>query len=89
MKTIVIKDLAHAEQLDAGAMSAVRGGFRLAAPSYSFDYSPKDITKVSAVQDMAQIQSVGNETGVGSALFDDVWARNSTSQKGANNISVH
>jgi hypothetical protein len=89
MKTLSIKDLARTEQLDRSAMSAVRGGWKMGAPSYSFgdvSYTPSYDSSIHATQDLTQFQSVFNSTVDGSAFVDDVHVQNNTSLFGQNNI---
>lgn len=89
MKTILIKDLARNELLDAKAMTNVRGGFAINAPHYKFGdltYAPSYDTSIHATQNLVQMQSVTNATANGSAFLDGVHATNATSQHGQNNI---
>ncbi|MES2259733.1 MAG: hypothetical protein V4724_14525 [Pseudomonadota bacterium] len=92
MKTLIIKDLARTEQLDRTAMTAVRGGWSLSAPSYKFGdvkYAPSYDSSIHATQSLTQMQDVVNATANGSAFLDGVHATNHTSQFGQNNIVTH
>ncbi|MES2259737.1 MAG: hypothetical protein V4724_14545 [Pseudomonadota bacterium] len=89
MKTLTIKDLARTEQLDRSAMSAVRGGWKVSSPSYTFgnvNYTPSYDSSIHATQDLKQMQNVLNATANGSAFLDGIHAKNDTSQFGQNNI---
>jgi hypothetical protein len=89
MKTLTIKDLARTEQLDRTAMSAVRGGWKMSAPSYTFgdvNIAPSYDSSIHAKQNLTQFQSVTNATVDGSAFVDDVHVTNNTSLFGQNNI---
>ena len=89
MKTLTIKDLARTEQLERSAMAAVRGGWRMGAPSYSFGnvtYAPQYDSSIHATQNLGQMQEVLNATANGSAFLDGIHATNNTSQFGQNNI---
>ena len=90
MKTLIIKDLARTEQLDRGAMAAVRGGTSKSPTSYKMgemSYVPK-FGSINATQDLTQMQDVVNATADGSAFLDCVTATNHTKQYGQNNITV-
>ncbi|MES2259736.1 MAG: hypothetical protein V4724_14540 [Pseudomonadota bacterium] len=89
MKTLTIKDLARTEQLDRTAMSTVRGGWKMPAPSYTFgnvNYAPTYDSSIHATQDLKQMQEVVNATANGSAFLSGIHATNHTSQFGQNNI---
>lgn len=89
MNTLIIKDLARAEQLGGKAMAEVRGGWSMNSPSYKLgnvSYAPHYDSSIHASQDLAQVQDVVNATANGSAFLDGVSARNTTSQSGRNNI---
>jgi hypothetical protein len=91
MKTLTIKDLARAEQLDSAAMAGVRGGWKMSSPSYKFGnvmYAPQYDSSIHAVQDVTQEQSVLNATANGSAFVEGVHVKNTTEQFGQNNIVV-
>jgi hypothetical protein len=94
MKTLTINDLARTEQLDRHAMAAVRGGFKMGAPSYSLHpmpptYSPSGDSSIHATQDLQQYQNVINATANGSGFLQGVHASNDTSQFGQNNVVVY
>jgi hypothetical protein len=95
MKTLIIKDLARAEQLDRTAMAAVRGGWKMGTPSYSPgekksapDYSsyPSYDSSIHATQSLVQMQDVVNATANGSAFLDKIQVHNDVSQTGTNKI---
>lgn len=89
MKTILIKDLARNEALDAKIMSTVRGGSSMNSPYYKLgdlSYTPSYDASIHATQDLVQMQSVVNATANDSAFLNGVHATNTTSQSGQNNI---
>ena len=89
MKTLTILDLALIEQLDPPTRAAVRGGWKMGSPSYSFSdpkYAPSYDSSIHATQNLVQMQDVVNATANGSAFLDGVHATNKTSQSGQNNI---
>jgi hypothetical protein len=89
MKTILIKDLARNEALDAKAMTTVRGGTSMNSPYFTMgdlSYIPSYDSSIHATQELFQMQSVTNAVANGSAFVDGVHATNTTSQDGQNNI---
>ncbi|MDQ0143983.1 hypothetical protein [Cupriavidus necator] len=87
MTTLTLTDLTTAETLDRKGMQAVRGGRALLpfVPVFqplnlSFDKS------ITAVQEIAQMQSVTNLNGNGSAFLDHVKSDVRTNQSATNNI---
>ena len=89
MKTLTIKDLIRADELDHGAMAAVRGGHGMSQSSWLPSIEPKKSgPSLDATQDLAQFQKVVNATANGSAFIDCVDVTNNTSQYGQNNILV-
>ncbi|RJG05544.1 hypothetical protein D3870_05510 [Noviherbaspirillum cavernae] len=85
MKTLSIKDLAIAEELDAEGMSAVRGGtYKMPKMPYLPDsYGSTSTTNISIDQVNNQAQS--NPTGNNSAVFcGNIEAWNN--QQGSNSI---
>jgi hypothetical protein len=95
MKTLTIKDLAREQELDAGSMAAVRGGYNMGsqycAPSFAFCPPPYGgagsiDSSLHATQDLRQAQQVFNETADGSAFLSGVDVTNKTKQFGQNNI---
>ncbi|MFJ1471801.1 hypothetical protein [Massilia orientalis] len=90
MQTLIINDLAQSCELDHKQMASVRGGHGTSSPSYSLYPmpSPTYSKTVNATQNLAQIQSVLNETADGSAFVSGVTANNNTSQFGQNNLLV-
>jgi hypothetical protein len=89
MKTLTIKDLARTEQLDSTAMAGVRGGWMMNSPSYKagdVTYAPSYDSSITAVQNLAQKQSVFLATANDSAFIDGVHVNSDVSQKGNNTI---
>ena len=89
MKTLTIKDLDRAEQLDRTAMAAVRGGWNVFAPTYKmgdYTYAPTSDSSINAMQSLSQLQNVMTATANGSAFVDGVNVHNDVSQDGKNVI---
>ena len=89
MKTLTIKDLDRAEQLDRTAMAAVRGGWSVFAPSYKFGdvtYAPTSDSSINAMQSLSQQQNVLTATANDSAFLAGVSVNNNTHQNGKNKI---
>ena len=89
MKTLTIKDLDRAEQLDRTAMAAVRGGWNVFAPSYKYGdvtYAPTSDSSINAMQSLSQQQNVLTATANDSAFLSGVTVNNSTHQNGKNKI---
>ena len=89
MKTLTIKDLDRAEQLDRTAMAAVRGGWNVFAPSYKFGditYAPTSDSSINAMQALSQQQNVMTATANESAFLAGVTVNNTTHQNGKNKI---
>ena len=90
MKTLTIKDLDRAEQLDRTAMAAVRGGHNeYYAPSYTFGditYAPSSDSSINAMQSLNQQQNVLTATANDSAFLSGVTVNNTTHQNGKNKI---
>ena len=92
MKTLIITDLAHTEQLDSATMRTVRGGhsvYSMFAPSYhvgDFTYAPTSDSSINASQSLNQLQNVMTATANGSAFVDGVHVHNDVSQDGKNVI---
>jgi hypothetical protein len=89
MKTLTIKDLDRAEQLDRTAMAAVRGGWSVFAPSYKFGdvtYTPQSDSSINAMQSLSQQQNVLTATANDSAFLSGVTVNNNTHQNGKNVI---
>jgi len=89
MKTLTINDLSRAEQLDRTAMAGVRGGWKMHSPSYAFgdvSYAPTYDSSITAMQNLAQQQSVLNATANESAFIGGVHVNSNVSQKGNNTI---
>ncbi|TAL95053.1 MAG: hypothetical protein EPN73_14925 [Paraburkholderia sp.] len=90
MKTLMIKDLSHTEQLDGSAMRAVRGGYVFPTNNY-FNFSPitVDTSKhVYADQSIASLMSVQVSTGDGSAFLNNVTSNVNPSIDAKNTINV-
>jgi hypothetical protein len=97
MQTLTIKDLARTEELDRTAMAAVRGGWKMGTPTYSFgdmqsqSHSPTPTSSsfdssLHATQSLVQMQDVINATANGSAFLDGIHVDNHVSQNGTNKI---
>ena len=89
MKTLTIKDLDRAEQLDRTAMAAVRGGWSVYAPSFKMGdvtYAPTSDSSINAMQSLSQQQSVLTATANDSAFLAGVSVQNDTHQNGKNKI---
>ena len=89
MKTLTIKDLARTEELDSGAMAAVRGGWSMFAPSYKLgdvDYAPSYDSSITATQNLLQQQSVATATANGAAFVHGVDVHSNVHQDGQNKI---
>jgi hypothetical protein len=89
MKTLTIKDLDRAEQLDRTAMAAVRGGWSMFSPSYKLGdvtYAPSYDSSITAVQNLGQQQNVMTATANESAFLGGVSVQNTTHQNGQNKI---
>ncbi|SOY47842.1 conserved hypothetical protein [Cupriavidus taiwanensis] len=87
MTTLTIKDLSSAATLDRKGMHAVRGG--TAYMPFAAVYSPVKLSldkSITAVQEIAQMQSVTNLNGNGSAFLDHVKSNVHTNQNATNNI---
>lgn len=91
MKTLIIKDLARAEELGRTEMAAVRGGYSMGSamlPVPGSVYSPSSDSSLHATQGLQQFQNVFNATANGSAFLGGVDATNTTDQYAQNNIVV-
>ena len=89
MKTLTIKDLDRAEQLDRTAMAAVRGGWSVYAPSYKMGdvtWAPSSDSSINAAQSLGQLQNVMTATANDSAFLSGVSVTNTTHQNGKNVI---
>ncbi|SPA50444.1 hypothetical protein [Cupriavidus taiwanensis] len=87
MTTLTIQDLSAAATLDRKRMHAVRGG--MSYLPFAAVYMPiKALVdkSISAVQSIAQMQSVTNLNGNGSAFLDHVKSDVHTNQNATNNI---
>jgi len=89
MNTLTITDLARNEHLDRPTLSAVRGGWKINAPSYSFGdttYAGSYDASINAAQRLGQAQDVLTATANGSAFMDGVTVDHRVTQTGANTI---
>ncbi|MDQ0143984.1 hypothetical protein [Cupriavidus necator] len=87
MTTLTILDLSAAETLDCKRMHAVRGG--MSYLPFAAVYAPIQLAfdgSVNARQEIAQMQSVTNLNGNGSAFLDHVRSHVDTNQNASNNI---
>ncbi|WP_373378176.1 hypothetical protein [Cupriavidus nantongensis] len=87
MTTLTIQDLSAAATLDRKRMHAVRGG--MSYLPFAAVYTPIKASvdkSISAVQSIAQMQSVTNLNGNGSAFLDHVKSDVHTNQNATNNI---
>jgi hypothetical protein len=87
MKTLIVKDLAIAAELDSKSMSAVRGGrsFGGGMASYMQEYPQYPASSSTTTVSVSQVnnQSQFNPTGNGSAVFGGGIAAYNN-QQGAN-----
>jgi len=89
MHTLTITDLARSEQLDRPTMAAVRGGWKMGAPSASYGdlkLGGSFDASISATQSLAQMQEVLTATANGSAFVDGVDVHSNVDQHGDNKI---
>ncbi len=89
MKTLTIKDLSRTEDLDRTALAAVRGGWKMNSPYYSFgdvSFTPSYDSSISATQNLMQQQSVLTATANGSAFLEGVQVNSTVKQHGENII---
>ena len=89
MHTLTISDLARSEQLDRPTMAAVRGGWKMGAPGYSFGDLKLAGTfdaSITATQNLAQMQEVVTATANGSAFVHGVDVHSNVHQNGDNKI---
>ena len=89
MKTLIITDLSRSERLDRPTMAAVRGGWKLASPSYSFGdltFAGVHDSSIDATQNLRQMQEVATLTANGSAFVKGVHVNSDVDQKGENKI---
>ena len=89
MKTLTILDLARSEQLDRPTMAAVRGGWKMAAPAYSYGdlkLGGSFDSSINATQNLAQMQEVLTATANGSAFVHGVHVDSDVDQRGENKI---
>ncbi|MEM5278807.1 hypothetical protein VSR17_27680 [Cupriavidus taiwanensis] len=87
MTKLTLTDLTTVETLDRKGMHAVRGG-RALMPFVAV-FQPLNLSfdkSITAVQEIAQMQSVTNMNGNGSAFLDHVKSNVHTNQNASNNI---
>ncbi len=92
MKTLTIKDLSRTEDLDRTALAAVRGGWKMNSPHYSFGdvtYAPSYDSSIHASQNLGQVQNVLTATANGSAFLEGVQVNSTVKQHGENKIFGH
>ena len=89
MKSLMIKDLDVAKELDGRAMSAVRGGHVGLYPLLPY-YSPVNVsntTNFSASQLIGQTNDIVNNTGNDVAFVSNIHSTVNPSQKASNTIN--
>jgi hypothetical protein len=89
MHTLTITDLARTEQLDRPTMAAVRGGWKMGSPSYSYGdlkFAGTSDSSITATQNLAQMQEVMTATANGSAFVSGVDVHSDVDQHGENKI---
>ncbi|MEH6435881.1 hypothetical protein [Massilia sp. DD77] len=89
MKTLIIRDLSRTEHLDRPTMSAVRGGWKLGSPSYSFGdlhFGGTHDSSINATQNLGQMQEVLTATANESAFVKGVHVNSHVAQDGENKI---
>ena len=89
MHTLTITDLARSEHLDRPTMAAVRGGWKMGAPTYSYGdlkLGGSFDSSITATQNLAQMQEVMTATANGSAFVDGVDVHSNVDQDGNNKI---
>jgi hypothetical protein len=89
MHTLTIIDLARSERLDRPTMAAVRGGWKMGSPSYSYGdlkFAGTFDSSITATQNLAQMQEVVTATANGSAFVDGVDVHSNVDQHGENKI---
>ncbi|MBD8533216.1 MULTISPECIES: hypothetical protein [unclassified Massilia] len=89
MNTLTITDLARTEQLDRPTMAAVRGGWKMASPAYSFGdvkLGGSFDSSIDAAQSLGQMQEVLSASANGAAFVDGVHVDSKVDQHGENKI---
>jgi hypothetical protein len=86
MKTLIIKDLPIAEQLDRRAMSAVRGGMGYFVPSFDFSKTSLSFNTQQMVQ---QEQNTSSQNGVNVAFASDIDAKVKPVQTASNSSNIN
>jgi hypothetical protein len=89
MHTLTLTDLARSEQLDRPTMAAVRGGWKMGSPSYSFgdvNIAGSFDSSIAATQNLAQMQDVLTATANGSAFVSGIDVHSKVDQNGENKI---
>ncbi|MDR5857345.1 hypothetical protein P9239_00800 [Caballeronia sp. LZ062] len=86
MKTLTIKDLPIAEQLDRRAMSSVRGGMSYLLPSFNFS---KTSLSFDTQQMAQQEQNTYNQNGVNDAFAGGIHSKVDPVQKAKNSSTIN
>jgi hypothetical protein len=88
MTTLMIKDLAVAEELDVRAMSGVRGGTYELPYYWAPFYSHTESNSVfAASQSIGQVQNVLNNNGNNVAFASGITSTVNPTQSASNNIN--
>jgi len=89
MKTIIIKDLSVSEQLDSGAMSAVRGGMLKGFAPFAFPLVGVSENKLDfgASQSLLQSQNTEVNNGNNAAFVSGITSHVEPHQTGTNTIN--
>jgi len=89
MKTLTIKDLARAEDLDRATMTFIQGGWSMNSPYYKVgdvNIGGTYDSSIKGTQNMLQQQEKLTATANGSAFLDGVHVHDNTAQNGFNTI---
>lgn len=89
MKTLMIKDLSFSNDLDAKALTEIRGGYGFAAPVFAmpkFDFAASKAS-FDATQLMSQSQNTLVNNGNNAAFVAGITSNVNPSQDGQNNIN--
>jgi hypothetical protein len=89
MSTLMIKDLARTEALDAQAMADVKGGtyYFPWLPVYGYEYSSVENLSFAASQSIGQVQNVVNNNGNNVAFASGISSFVTPVQSANNNIN--
>jgi hypothetical protein len=89
MTTLIIKDLANTEELDAAALSAVTGGTAMHMPTgWMPMFGGPTNVDINASQALGQTQNVLNNNGNNVAFANCISSTVNPSQCGSNNITL-